>query len=162
VGGGAAGARQGWRSTRAHHRSGRAAALAPGRARPHRRRGGSAGRAEPEGHRARRRGPHLGRARGAGGGTFLDALRDPALLGPIPALRARASWTRWIAFGKALHGLPLDADELADFRRFTGRTSPRPGGYRTGLVLTGRQGGKTRWLATSAAFEAVSAGAAAG
>jgi len=94
--------------------------------------------------------------------NLLDALRDRSLLGALPAFADLRSWAQWFTYEKARRGVPLDGRELEDFRRFTGRTAPQAGGYRAGLVLTGRQAGKTRWLATSAAFEAVSATAAPG
>jgi hypothetical protein len=48
-----------------------------------------------------------------------------------------------IVISKALDGLPMNGDELALFRRYTGREQPRAGGYPYVLTLTGRQSGKT-------------------
>jgi hypothetical protein len=94
--------------------------------------------------------------------NVLDALRDPALLGGLPAFRDLSSWRAWIVFEKARTGLPLSPEELQLFRRHTERAEPRPGGYPVALAVTGRQCGKTRWLATGAAFAAATAQSAAG
>src|SRR6185503_17500270 len=40
------------------------------------------------------------------------------------------------------------------FRRHTGRSEPRPGGYPGAVAITGRQSGKSAIAATVAAFEA--------
>lgn len=90
--------------------------------------------------------------------SMLDALEDKRLLGGLACFEDRSTWRSWIVFEKARLGLPLDADELVVFRRHTEREAPRPGGYPVALAVTGRQCGKTRWLATGAAFAAATAG----
>src|SRR5687767_759095 len=90
-----------------------------------------------------------------GARTIVDTLRDPRLLGALPAFRNSATWIRWQVFLKAVYGLPLDADELAIFRHHTGRVTyaPPPGGWREVVCIVGRQSGKTRIAATIAAHE---------
>lgn len=58
---------------------------------------------------------------------------------------------------RALDGLPFDAEGLALFQQYTGRTAPRPGGYPYGLILVGRQGGKTEQAAARLVYEAADA-----
>lgn len=87
--------------------------------------------------------------------TILDDLRDPALLGALPAFRNLTTWARWFVLLKAVYGLPLDADELEEFRRHTGREQPRPDGYPETVCITGRQSGKSTVAAAVCAFEAV-------
>jgi len=53
--------------------------------------------------------------------TIIDALRDPQLLGALPAFRDLSTWAAWLVFLKAFYGLMLDAAELALFRERTGR-----------------------------------------
>jgi hypothetical protein len=91
--------------------------------------------------------------------TILDALRDPALFGGLPAFRDLTTWSRWLVFLAALYGLPLTRDEERVFCEHTGRSryAPPPGGYREAACIVGRQSGKTRVAATLAAFEAATA-----
>jgi hypothetical protein len=89
------------------------------------------------------------------GKTIVDALGDPKLFGSLPPFKDLASWRKWIVFLKALYGLELDADELPIFREFTGRTTPRPGGYGEAVAIVGRQSGKSQIAAMIADFEAL-------
>ena len=61
---------------------------------------------------------------------------------------------------KALDGEPLHDEELAIFQRYTDCETPRPGGYSYGLILVGRQGGKTEQAAARLVYEAVAASVA--
>lgn len=60
---------------------------------------------------------------------------------------------------RALDGRPLDEADTAMFCQFTGRPSytPPEGGYRQGLVLVGRQSGKTESAAARLAYEGAAA-----
>jgi hypothetical protein len=54
--------------------------------------------------------------------NILHALRDPNVFAPY--FKGR-SWSAWHVFLAALFGLPLIRDQLAAFKRFTGRdTAP--------------------------------------
>src|SRR5260221_4119156 len=86
--------------------------------------------------------------------TIIDALRDPQLLGCLPALRDLSTWAAWLVFLKAFYGLMLDAAELALFRQHTGRQLPRAGGYAEAVAIVGCQSGKSCVAGAVAAFEA--------
>jgi hypothetical protein len=86
--------------------------------------------------------------------TILDALRDPALFGGLAAFRNLDTWRAWLTFLRAVYGLPMDAADLEPFRKHTGRTTSRPGGYAEAVAITGRQSGKSAIAATLGAFEA--------
>lgn len=87
--------------------------------------------------------------------NILEALREPALLGGLPAFRDLATWRAWLVFLKAIYGLPMDAAELETFRKHTGRTSPHPGGYPEAVAVVGVQSGKTRIAGALESFEAL-------
>lgn len=87
--------------------------------------------------------------------TILDALVDRALLGALPAFRDLGTWRAWLAFLRAVYGLPMDAEDLTLYQKHTGRTRPREGGYAEACAIVGRQSGKTAIAATVGAFEAV-------
>jgi hypothetical protein len=100
--------------------------------------------------------------------TILDALRDPALFGALPAFRDLTTWRRWCVFLAAVYGLALsslravglsEAEALRIFCEHTGRShyAPPAGGYREAVCIVGRQSGKTRIAATLAAFAAATA-----
>jgi hypothetical protein len=82
------------------------------------------------------------------------ALADPELLGALPAFRDLSTWRPWLAFLRAVYGLAMDDEDLARFRKHTGRSAPRAGGYPEAVVITGRQSGKSAIAATVCAFEA--------
>ena len=71
-----------------------------------------------------------------------------ALLGGLPRFRDLSTWRAWLAFLRAVYGLPMDAQDLALFQEHTGRTEPRPGGYPEAVAITGRQSGKSAVAAT--------------
>jgi len=87
--------------------------------------------------------------------TIIDALRDPRLLGGLPAFSNLDSWTAWLTFLSALYGLPLSEEEQQRFCKHTGRTryAPPEGGYHEAAVITGIQSGKSRIASTIAAYE---------
>lgn len=89
--------------------------------------------------------------------NVLEALRDRGLFGGLPAFRDLATWEPWLAFLRAVYGLPLSAGDLETFRRHTGRSVVREGGYREAVCIVGRQSGKSRIAALVAGFEAVMA-----
>ena len=87
--------------------------------------------------------------------NIVEALSSPSLFGSL--FEPIKTWYRWLVFAKAVYGLALDAEELETFRRFTGRTTPREGGYPEACAITGRQSGKTRFASSIASFEALCA-----
>ena len=72
--------------------------------------------------------------------TIIEALKDPHLLGGLPAFRDLSTWTAWLVFLKAVYGLPLDEEEEAIFRERTGRMiyDPPPGGWQEVAAIVGR------------------------
>jgi hypothetical protein len=95
---------------------------------------------------------------GRSGLTFVDGLGDERLFGALPAFAKLDTWRPWVAFFRAVDGLPMTAAEIETFRRHTQRSAPAPGGYREAVAIVGRQSGKSRIAATLAAFEAALAG----
>jgi hypothetical protein len=89
--------------------------------------------------------------------SIIHALEDKNLFGGMSAFRDLSSWRDWLVFLRATYGLPLEADDLETFRKYTGRQTydPPPGGYPEVVCIVGRQSGKTRIAATIATFEAV-------
>lgn len=85
---------------------------------------------------------------------ILDALHDPEALGSLPAFSDLSTWRPWLAFLKAVYGLPMDVHDLNTFQEHTGRTAPREGGYAEAVAITGRQSGKSAIAALACAFEA--------
>src|SRR4051812_39626637 len=78
------------------------------------------------------------------------ALRDSRLLGGLPCFRDLSTYTAWLAFTRAVHGLPMTDADLALFRQHTGRQEPRAGGYPEAVAVVGVQSGKTRIAAAFA------------
>ncbi len=82
--------------------------------------------------------------------TILDAMRDPALFGPW--FTPDALWAAWQAFLAALFGLPMSEDQLALYRRHTGRHTPPGRLAREAWLVVGRRGGKSRIAALVAVY----------
>lgn len=89
--------------------------------------------------------------------SVVDALSDRDLFGTLPPFEDLTSWRPWIAFLRAFYGLPMDADDLALFRKHTGLKAPSPDGYQEAAVITGRQSGKTQLAAVVGVYEAAQA-----
>lgn len=81
--------------------------------------------------------------------TLRHALSDANLLGL--ALKGE-SWSNWKALLLSIMGEPLEPNELDSFRRLTGRSAPPTGRVDEFLGVIGRRGGKSRAIATLAAF----------
>lgn len=62
------------------------------------------------------------------------------------------SWLPWRAFWKSVFALPMDAAELAIYRRHTERTAPPAKPVREAWMPIGRRGGKSRNAAVAALF----------
>jgi hypothetical protein len=78
-----------------------------------------------------------------------DALTDPALLGSI---LTGESWHAWRTILIAAMGEPLTPDEMVTFTALTGRSKPPPRRVEELLAVVGRRGGKSRSMATLAAY----------
>jgi hypothetical protein len=74
--------------------------------------------------------------------NVLEALDDEHLFAPhfAPA----STWRAWRGFLAALFGLPLDEDDLALYRKLTGRENAPSEPFREAWVVVGRRGGKSR------------------
>jgi hypothetical protein len=82
--------------------------------------------------------------------NILAAIDDRNLLGA--SIRDAESWKPWRALLAAAFGLPLSSDELALYRRCTGRRVP-PGAPAAYLWLViGRRGGKSFAMALTACY----------
>jgi hypothetical protein len=81
--------------------------------------------------------------------NILDSLDDPKVFGSF--FRA-GTWAAWRVFLAALFGLPMTDDQLATYRRFTGRTTPPTAPLHEAWLVCGRRGGKSFVLATIAVF----------
>jgi hypothetical protein len=81
--------------------------------------------------------------------NILDALDDPKVFGDF--FRA-GTWDAWRVFLAALFGLPMTDDQLATYRRFTGRSTPPTNSLHEAWLVIGRRGGKSFMLAVIAVF----------
>jgi hypothetical protein len=84
-------------------------------------------------------------------------LSDGRLLGALAPFNDSSTLTAWLAFTRAVYGLPMRAEDLALFREHTGRTTPRAGGFPEAVAVVGVQSGKSR-LAAAFADHAALAG----
>lgn len=85
--------------------------------------------------------------------TILDDLDDDKVFGH--AFKG-ASFRNWRVFLQALFGLDMNADELAIFRQFTGRTTAPTQEFTEAALIIGRRGGKSRILALICVYLATS------
>jgi hypothetical protein len=81
--------------------------------------------------------------------NILDALDDPKVFGGF--FRA-GTWDAWRAFLAALFGLSMSDEQLATYRRFTGRSTPPTQPLQEAWLVCGRRSGKSFVLATIAVF----------
>jgi hypothetical protein len=91
--------------------------------------------------------------------NIIEALADPQLFGGLPEFRDLSTWRPWLAFLRAVYGLPMDEVDLALFREHTGRQAPQPGGYPEAVVITGVQSGKSQVAGIVGVHEAAQAAA---
>ena len=64
----------------------------------------------------------------------------------------RADWSRWLVFLRAVFALPMSAADLAIYQECTGRVDPLQARAKEAYANVGRRGGKTRIMATIAAW----------
>jgi terminase large subunit-like protein len=81
--------------------------------------------------------------------AFAEAFRDPNLFGQWFADPTPESWAAWLVVGKAIFAEPMTPEELALYRRWTGRATPPAEQVSEFVGVIGRRGGKD-WA--SAAF----------
>jgi hypothetical protein len=81
---------------------------------------------------------------------LITACRDPNLFQPW--FKDPATWSSWLAFIKALFGLPLEGEELATYTRCTGRTKAPDGRAREAWLICGRRSGKSFTLSLIATY----------
>jgi hypothetical protein len=81
--------------------------------------------------------------------NILQALDDPKVFGDF--FRA-GTWGAWRVFLAALFGLQMTEDQLAIYRRFTGRSTPPTKALHEAWLVIGRRGGKSFVLAVIAVF----------
>lgn len=70
------------------------------------------------------------------------------ILDLFDSLHPEPSWRAWRACIASIYGEPLSDDDLELFRKHTGRSEPRSGGYPEAVVVVGVQSGKTDVVAT--------------
>ncbi|MDA2933443.1 hypothetical protein MYX82_03775 [Acidobacteria bacterium AH-259-D05] len=80
--------------------------------------------------------------------TITDTMQDSRLFSPW--FKAD-SWDNWKVFLKALFGLPMLAQDMRTFTKYTGREN-RPEGIREAWLPVGRRGGKSLIAALVAVF----------
>ncbi|OYP36441.1 hypothetical protein [Rhodopirellula sp. MGV] len=94
--------------------------------------------------------------------NIIDACRDPNLFKPFleDSSGSVATWKRWFACLRALHGIKLGESSKKTLREVASRdASGLPtNGFDTALFLTGRRSGKSRIAAVLGAYEAALAG----
>lgn len=81
---------------------------------------------------------------------IIDAIRDPKLFAPW--FRHANTWQAWFAFLCALFALPMSPDQLALYRRCTGRNEPPIAPASEAWLVCGRRAGKSFILALVAVF----------
>jgi hypothetical protein len=81
--------------------------------------------------------------------NILRALNDPNVFAPY---FKGGSWSAWRVFLAALFGLPLSHEQLAAFKRFTGRDTAPTGQLKEAWLVCGRRAGKSFILAIVATF----------
>ena len=87
--------------------------------------------------------------------NIIEFMTDHRLLGALSPFNDPSTLTAWLAFTRAVFGLPLSEHELTLFQRHTGRTTPRVGGYAEACCITGVQSGKSKIAAAFATHAAL-------
>src|SRR5580704_9869598 len=82
--------------------------------------------------------------------TILDAMSDDNLFAPW--FKNRKTWAAWRAFLAALFVLPMTPDQLATYRRCTGREVPPSEAATEAWLVCGRRAGKSFMLALIAVY----------
>lgn len=81
--------------------------------------------------------------------TILDAARDANL---FARWFSRGDWTAWEAYLCALFGLPMSGEQMAVYRKHTGRTELPQAPFSEAWLVIGRRGGKSFIMALVAVY----------
>lgn len=81
--------------------------------------------------------------------NILQACADPNLFAPW---FKRGDWSAWMAFLATLFGLPMTPEQLATYRKHTGRMQPPQAPFSESWLIIGRRGGKSFVMALVAVF----------
>ncbi|MEQ1953402.1 hypothetical protein [Mesorhizobium sp. CN2-181] len=82
--------------------------------------------------------------------NILQACADPKLFAPW--FRNPATYSAWFTFLAALFALPMDDQQLAIFRQFTGRSEAPRQPFNEAWLVVGRRGGKSFFMALCAVY----------
>ncbi|MER9860643.1 hypothetical protein [Mesorhizobium sp. M0185] len=82
--------------------------------------------------------------------NILQAIGDPKLFGPW--FRERSTYTAWFAFIAALFALPMTEEQLALYRKHTGREAAPVDPFTEAWLVIGRRGGKSFVMALIAVY----------
>ena len=82
--------------------------------------------------------------------SILTAIADPHFFAPW--FKDPDTWRAWRAFLAALFALPMDNEQLAIYREYTGRTNRPVTPFVEGWLICGRRAGKSAILALCAVF----------
>ena len=82
--------------------------------------------------------------------SILQACADRNLFGLW--FRDRQTWTAWFVFLAALFALPMDEEQLAVYRKHTGRQEPPATPQNEAWLICGRRGGKSLTMALTATY----------
>ena len=82
--------------------------------------------------------------------SILTAIADPHFFAPW--FKDPDTWRAWRAFLAALFALPMDNEQLAIYREYTGRTDPPATPFVEGWLICGRRAGKSAILALCAVY----------
>jgi len=86
--------------------------------------------------------------------NIIEAISKPEYFGR--AFKDLSTFSAWMTFLRTVYGLPFQSEEeLATFQECTKRETPLVGGHKEIYCVCGRRGGKSRLMATIAAFEAL-------
>lgn len=82
--------------------------------------------------------------------TFSEVCQDANLFGRY--FKDQSTWRAWLSFAAALFALPMTAEQLAIYKRHTGRQVAPTAPLREGWIICGRRAGKSFVLALIAVF----------
>jgi len=85
--------------------------------------------------------------------SIIQAIEDLNLFRPI--FRTLETWRSWIVTLKAIFGLSLSGEELALYRKCTGREKPPTKPFKEIYIIVGRRGGKSFIVSVIAVFLAI-------
>jgi hypothetical protein len=87
--------------------------------------------------------------------TIIEAIKSKRVFGTLPMFKDLSTWENWLVCLKAAFALPMDDEELAIYRRYTGRENPPAAPFKELWFIVGRRGGKSFMAALVSVFLAV-------